>query len=50
MKGFFGTKCSDMTVGQTLIYVGIITLLSFTPLAGMLAYEKIQERRNYEED
>lgn len=47
---FLSTKATDMTVGQTLVYVLICTGLGFVPLIGALAYEKISERRSKSEE
>lgn len=50
MKDFFSTKCNDLTVGQTLGFTVIVSLLSLAPLAIGWIAEEIKERRNYEED
>ena len=47
---FLNTKCQDMTIGQTLVYVIICMGLSFIPFVGIAAYEKISERRATESE
>lgn len=45
MKEFLSTKSQDMTAGQALIYVALVTLISFVPFIGCVIAEKVSERR-----
>ena len=45
MRGFFGTKCNDLTIGQTLVFTALATIISFAPLAIAYAAEKVSEMR-----
>lgn len=44
MGKFLATKTTDMTVGDTFIYVAIVTVISFVPVIIMVEWDNIRER------
>lgn len=49
MKEFLNTKTNDLTIGQSLGFTALVTVVSFTPFIVATICEKIRESRHSRE-